>query len=121
MSFGFDEQNEAVVQAVAKAHSRHVLMFAAASNSGNRSDLPYPARYPKVFLVHCADGNGNKSIRNPQPVRLRDNFSILGQDVLSTWPSGRPRKTQFNAKDSVHGNVHQDPQLLLLSWLLSAR
>jgi hypothetical protein len=87
MSFGFDNQHKEVVKAVENAHSRHVLMFAAASNSGNRSDLPYPAIDPKVFLVHCADGNGNKSIRNPQRIRLRDNFSILGQDVLSTWPS----------------------------------
>jgi subtilisin family serine protease len=63
-----------------------VVIFAAASNSGNREELAYPAsERDLVFCMNSTDGNGNKSWFNPQHQKRRDNFSILGEHVLSTW------------------------------------
>ncbi len=64
----------------------NVVIFAAASNSGNREELAYPASERHlVFCMNSTDGNGGRSWFNPQHQDRRDNFSILGEHVLSTW------------------------------------
>lgn len=64
----------------------NVVIFAAASNSGNREELAYPASERHlVFCMNSTDGNGGRSWFNPQHQVRHDNFSILGEHVLSTW------------------------------------
>lgn len=99
MSFGFEHEHDALVSAVKYASQQHVIMFAAASNAGSLSlKLPYPASDMKVFLVHCNNGYGGLSDRNHDAATYRENFSILGQDVRSIWPSNCEALGTFTAE-----------------------
>jgi hypothetical protein len=91
MSFGFETWNRDIYDAVVDAYKTGAVVFAAASNDGNRKAVPiaYPAReLGLVFCINSATSMGRISGFNPPPEANRDNFSILGENVLSTWPEG---------------------------------
>ena len=101
MSFGFESHSREVHQALNHAYAKGVVMLAAASNDGSNPILPiaYPARQLGIVLcINSSDSWGNKSTFNPPPAAHRDNFSILGECVLSTWP-----------EQIAAGNVIRDP------------
>ena len=88
MSFGFTIDVREVSDAVIYAYSKNVLMIAAASNDGNSRLVPiaYPTRHlGLVICMNSADAAGFPSKRNPPAALYRDNFSILGERVKSTW------------------------------------
>ena len=89
MSFGFPDcniENYSILEAaVEAAYSAHVLMFAAASNSGANLLRAYPARHAEVICVHSTDSKGNRSKFSPT-AEEGDNFATIGEFVLSTWP-----------------------------------
>ena len=62
-----------------------LLIFAAASNYGNRyGGIPYPARYhDHVFCMFSCSGNYKETTTtNPRADQYnRDNFAMLGEDV----------------------------------------
>ncbi|PON28461.1 hypothetical protein TGAM01_v202955 [Trichoderma gamsii] len=90
MSFGFTDETEvgcdALSDAIAIAHSRRILMFAAASNMGSHSRPAFPARHSDVFCIFAADGMGNSAPANPTGEQYAPNFSTLGQAVEAAWP-----------------------------------
>lgn len=88
MSFGLRGPVDGVRGAVAKAHGKGKIMFAAASNNGGNSGRAYPADDLDVICVHSTDGEGNKSGFSPSPHEDALNFSILGEEVESSWPQG---------------------------------
>ncbi|RYP72076.1 hypothetical protein DL771_004407 [Monosporascus sp. 5C6A] len=85
MSFGFEDANELIDEAVDAAVDAGKLIFAAASNNGGISGRARPARSEDVICVHASDGKGNKGGMNPTPMDNRDNFSTLGVAVPSKW------------------------------------
>jgi hypothetical protein len=87
MSFGFANRMKEIDEAITHAYSKNTIMFAAASNSGGNAVPSWPARLPTVICVHANDGLGNKAEFNTSPRQHMDNFSILGEDVKSCWPS----------------------------------
>lgn len=91
MSFGFEKKHPKIYEAIKYAFNKDVVMLAAASNDGKNPVLPiaYPARQlGMVICINSADASGNKSRYNPPAEASCDNFSILGENVSSTWPSG---------------------------------
>jgi subtilisin family serine protease len=81
-----DPEKNILHDALDFASRSKVAIFAAASNSGNRDRLAYPASERHlVFCMNSTDGNGGRSSFNPQHQDRHDNFSILGEHVLSTW------------------------------------
>jgi hypothetical protein len=89
MSFGFpslDEDLDGIQTAIDEAFISRTLMFAAAKNDGANSGIAYPANQDHVICVNSTDGHGNPSRYNPSPVSGK-NLSVLGEDVLSSWPS----------------------------------
>jgi hypothetical protein len=94
MSFGFESDYQPVIEAIETAYEKDIVMLAAVSNDGNRpfDPIAFPSRHPCVICINSADGNGNKSLFNPQAsnhqgkTHREDNFSILGQSVRSCWP-----------------------------------
>ncbi|KAF2728898.1 subtilisin-like protein [Polyplosphaeria fusca] len=62
-----------------------VLIFAAASNEGNRDRILFPAAEPEPFCIHSSNGYGVPSEFNSPCERQRQSFSILGEGVRSTW------------------------------------
>ncbi|KAI0437238.1 hypothetical protein F4803DRAFT_556191 [Xylaria telfairii] len=93
MSFGFDEENDAIDTAVDTAMEAGKLVFAAASNNGGISGRARPARHEGVICIHASDGKGNKGGMNPTPIANRDNFATLGVAVPSRWKGKEVWKT----------------------------
>ncbi|EXA53633.1 hypothetical protein FOVG_01375 [Fusarium oxysporum f. sp. pisi HDV247] len=85
ISFGFEDANELIDEAIDRAVEAGKLIFAAASNNGGISGRARPARSEDVFCVHASDGKGNKGGMNPTPMDNRDNFATLGVAVPSKW------------------------------------
>jgi subtilisin family serine protease len=93
MSFGYPTNQidgyQELERAILYAHSKHVLMFAAASNSGANQDRAYPARDAHVICVHSTDSNGNRSKFSPTALRHDANIATIGEAVQSSWPVGK--------------------------------
>ncbi|KAK3952207.1 hypothetical protein QBC32DRAFT_213198 [Pseudoneurospora amorphoporcata] len=91
MSFGYPTNQvagyEDLEAALLHAHSKSVLMFAAASNSGANQDRAYPARDRHVICVHSTDANGNRSRFNPTALVRYDNIATVGEAIQSAWPA----------------------------------
>jgi len=90
MSFGFPtceiEGYAELERAIGNAYSKHVLMFAAASNGGANLDRAYPARDQNVICIHSTDANGNRSRFSPTAVENNTNLATVGEAVESAWP-----------------------------------
>ncbi|KAL6817784.1 peptidase S8/S53 domain-containing protein [Trichoderma sp. SZMC 28015] len=76
-SFGFptcnlDDYYE-LEDALANAHAKRVLLFAAASNSGGNLGRAYPARDQNVIAIHVIDTDVGEAIESAWPVYLSDN------------------------------------------------
>ncbi|UNI23183.1 hypothetical protein JDV02_009017 [Purpureocillium takamizusanense] len=90
MSFGYptnqiDGYNE-LESALLYAHSKNVLMFAAASNSGANLDRAYPTRDSHVICIHSTDSKGNRSRFSPTALHCDVNLATIGEAVQSAWP-----------------------------------
>ena len=92
LSIGFvqadlDElSQQAMKHSLQYARQHEVVVFAAASNSGNRDFLAFPACKPDYVLgINSTDGNGGRSRFNPQNQDRHENLSILGEYIKSTW------------------------------------
>jgi hypothetical protein len=84
MSSGFKDDHPGMLQAIRAANSDCVLIFAAASNSGNMDDITFPARMQgNVICMFSSNGLVKPSQGfNPTPSpKLPYNFCILGEEV----------------------------------------
>ncbi|KAL7938794.1 peptidase S8/S53 domain-containing protein [Trichoderma chlorosporum] len=90
MSFGFPtcaiENYSELESALANAHAKRVLLFAAASNSGGTLGRAYPARDQNVIAIHATDTNGNRSSFSPTAVAHDINLATVGEAIQSAWP-----------------------------------
>lgn len=90
MSFGYPSKQiegySHLEDAILYAHSKNVLMFAAASNSGANLDRAYPARDPHVICVHATDSDGNRSKFSPTALHHDLNLATIGESIQSAWP-----------------------------------
>lgn len=89
MPFGFPalvEELHGIHTAIKDAFLSDILMFAAAGNDGGNSCIAYPATQDHVICVNSTDGYGNPSRFNPNPIPGK-NLSVLGEYVLSSWPT----------------------------------
>lgn len=84
MSFGFPELDPIIDIALTHAAARNTILLAAASNSGNRHSIAWPARAEQVICIHSLHGDGDHSSYTPNS-RPQD-YGILGQAVSSYWP-----------------------------------
>ncbi|KAF2107482.1 peptidase S8/S53 domain-containing protein [Lophiotrema nucula] len=93
MSFGLNDEDISVGEALAYASRERVCVFAAASNDGLRQGIAYPASRFEVFCVHAAEGSGRAASFTPQARVGHMNYSMLGTSVLSAWPDFRQSDT----------------------------
>jgi hypothetical protein len=84
MNFGFSELEPTIDNALTHAAAKNTIIFAAASNCGNRHYISWPARAEQVICIHSLHGDGDHSSYTPNS-RPQD-YSILGQAVSSYWP-----------------------------------
>lgn len=91
MSFGwpcsdFDGYDD-LQDAIDRAYSNQILMFAAASNCGGNLGRAFPASSSHVICVHSTDTLGNRSAFSPTHERESTNVATVGESIRSTWPS----------------------------------
>lgn len=80
------KMDDLITQAFANKEKKTVI-FAAACNEGGRRPVPYPANHHLVFTIHALTGYGKPAEFSPYGDPFKPNFSILGTDILSTWPT----------------------------------
>jgi hypothetical protein len=85
MSFGLDDQNDTIDNAIARASRAGILIFGAASNNESNIARSYPGRNNKVICIHACDGRGFTGIVNPSPRQNAHNFTTLGVGIRSKW------------------------------------
>lgn len=76
-----------MLKAVEKANESHTLIFAAAANHGNLTEIAFPARLyrsQKVFCMFSTSANAKSaSYFNPSPLpKTSNNFAILGENII---------------------------------------
>ncbi|KAJ3938315.1 uncharacterized protein N0V96_011560, partial [Colletotrichum fioriniae] len=86
MPSGFECENEDMLRAIEEANAARVLIFAAAANHGNLSNITFPGRLyrsEKTFCMFSTDGNARSlPAFNPSPLPgARNSFAILGQGI----------------------------------------
>jgi hypothetical protein len=89
MSFGFPSKAglTAIQDTLQLAHSKGMLILAAAANHGGNKKIAYPAsQHHMVIGVHSMTGNGKPSDFTPYAQDLSENFGALGEAVESAWP-----------------------------------
>lgn len=66
---------------------KKIVIFPAACNEGGRRGVSYPANHHLVFSVRAVDGLSRQANFSPFASERSSNFSILGTNILSTWPT----------------------------------
>jgi hypothetical protein len=107
MSFGIDIHHPAMQKEIDDAYTKHILIFAAASNKGRNHQVPYPARMSSaVFCIYATDGKGNPYDGNPDELEASGyHFATLGVAVKSKWPEQTAKLPGEKLKLSEEGGV----------------
>lgn len=93
LASGFNRPHENMEKEILAACAEKILIFAAASNSGNSDFITFPANIPEVICMFATDANAKAitSRINPSPsLRGRPNFAIFGHEVESR-PRSKPQ------------------------------
>jgi hypothetical protein len=88
MSLGFEYDYPTIGDAIRKARSSNILLFAAVSNDGNMN-LPrvaYPARHEQVISVSAANVYSTQLAETNPTMIPRGSLAALGIAVPSAWP-----------------------------------
>lgn len=96
MSFGSEDMSCEIRDAIDEALKRNVILLAAAGNSGNRRDIPYPASEDGVFKIFAANSSGYTADFS-SPTGDHDqhhSYFIFGCGVVSTWPPSLREKAE---------------------------
>ncbi|CVL02617.1 uncharacterized protein FMAN_00120 [Fusarium mangiferae] len=83
MALGFKEYQPEIAKAIARARSKQILIFSAASNSQNMQRIYFPAKdHYQVFGIFSTNA-GNRESRdlNPSPDERQHSFAIFGEGV----------------------------------------
>ncbi|KAL7792392.1 peptidase S8/S53 domain-containing protein [Trichoderma afarasin] len=113
MSFGFttcdmDDYHE-LEDALANAHAKRVLLFAAASNSGGKQGRAYPARDQNVIAIHATDTDGNRSKFSPTALSHDINLATVGEAIESAWPTYLPGNSDSKFLRCKSGTSYATP------------
>ncbi|KIW14801.1 hypothetical protein PV08_07586 [Exophiala spinifera] len=85
ISAGFKNAPKELYDAVVRAATNNVLIFASAANWSFSSPAAWPARIPQVFAIFSTDaGFKNSRTYNPPSIANAHNFAFLGEDIRSS-------------------------------------
>lgn len=91
MSFGFDESDPELDEALRLAQSKDILIFAAMANEGIYKAAAWPARdSDNTIGIHsCAEMGKTSSPFTPKPSHERLDFMVLGENIFAHWLTGK--------------------------------
>ncbi|KAL2835990.1 peptidase S8/S53 domain-containing protein [Aspergillus pseudoustus] len=92
MSLGFrnkkHESMKSLKEALASARAHKILVFAAASNEGLHEPTAWPATEREYAIgIHSSTDAGKESNTTATPVEGSLNFMVVGEQILSHWPT----------------------------------
>jgi subtilisin family serine protease len=87
MSLGSPTPNKKLENALKYAHSKGVICFCAAGNSGSNYDIMYPAKYDNAISIGAIDKNFNRTDFTCSGESL--DFLAPGLDIMSCIPGNR--------------------------------
>ncbi|KAK8068573.1 hypothetical protein PG996_007685 [Apiospora saccharicola] len=84
MACGFTDSTQSLFDKIHEASGK-MLILAAPTNESNAGEIAYPARYDDaVMCIFSTDGAVTRSQRlNPSKGHGKDNFAILGEDIMT--------------------------------------
>ncbi|KAK3314098.1 peptidase S8/S53 domain-containing protein [Apodospora peruviana] len=94
LSLGFQVEIPEIKEALAEAtrpqdpNRSPVIVFAAAANWANKTQVAFPASEPDVICISALDGYGIAVGNNPEPLPTK-RIATLGAAIASAW-DGRP-------------------------------
>ncbi|KAK4206533.1 hypothetical protein QBC37DRAFT_434803 [Rhypophila decipiens] len=95
MSLGFrncpETKLKGVRRALEKAQEQKVVVFAATSNEGLHEPVAWPAcdRQYALGIHSCGDSGRKASDFNALPSIHGENFMVVGENILSQWPTDK--------------------------------
>jgi hypothetical protein len=95
LSIGFrncaESRLKGLREALKRAQDQGVVVFAATSNAGLHEEVAWPARDRQYSIgVHSCSDNGKKaSDFNAEPSCDGENFIVVGENILSQWPTNK--------------------------------
>ncbi|KAL2836698.1 peptidase S8/S53 domain-containing protein [Aspergillus pseudodeflectus] len=93
LSLGYRHSDPATMESLRasldRARAHKILVFAAASNEGLHESVAWPASDLQYAIgVHSATDAGKESDTTAPPLRGSYNFMVVGERILSQWPTG---------------------------------
>lgn len=85
MSLGTESHSKDFHDVIKFAHSKGVLIFCAAGNSGYRNNIMYPARYPETISIAAIDSDFERTDFSCAGKSL--DFLAPGHDIISCVPN----------------------------------
>jgi hypothetical protein len=91
MSFGFDNDDLKVDEALGLARSKKILIFAAMANEGIYKKAAWPARVSDdaIGIHSCVDMGKISSSFTPMLVERDSNFMVVGEGIIAHWPNAK--------------------------------
>lgn len=91
MSFGFDNYDLILDEALRQARSQNILIFAAMANEDIYKKAAWPARESEdaIGIHSCAEMGKTSSPFTPKPVERNPNFMVLGEGIIAHWPTDK--------------------------------
>lgn len=118
MSFGYEYSPHIVREALKRAQKQKIVVFAAMSNGGSYHKSTWPAREEACAIgIHSCDDNGNKSSFTPLPNPNTDNFTVVGDNVLTHWPTVKGSPFRMDSGTSFATPVAVAMAALILAFV----
>ncbi|KAI9652610.1 MAG: hypothetical protein M1821_008357 [Bathelium mastoideum] len=91
MSFGFDNVNLKVDEALRLAQTQGILIFAAMANGGIYEKAAWPGRVSNdaIGIHSCVDMGKTSSSFTAMPVERDSNFMVIGENIIAHWPKAK--------------------------------
>ncbi|KAI1087485.1 ankyrin [Rostrohypoxylon terebratum] len=118
ISFGYEYSPTIVREALKRAQKKRIVVFAAMSNGGSYHKPTWPAREEICAIgIHSCDDDGNKSNFTPLPHPNTDNFIVVGDNVLTHWPTAKGSPFKMDSGTSFATPVAVAMAALILAFV----
>jgi hypothetical protein len=105
LPLGFQVYNKEVSDAISQALKKNIICLAAPGNGGANERIAFPARLPRVISIYATDGYGNPAPFNPSPLKGRQNFSTLGENIECGWQGETALKSSTSFSVCIAGGI----------------
>lgn len=100
MSFGGNQGSKTIEKALNKAYNSGMVLIASSGNTGDNTNLFYPANYSSVIAVGATDQNNNIAAFSNRGTKIE--LVAPGVDIESTYPGNSYRMLSGTSMAAPH-------------------